>query len=104
MEAFETSIRTRQEGDELQLVAEGEEGLVGMVEGHLIRPHETEESEVVRDSHEPHVVIESLMVDPTSWRQGIGTKLMEGVEAWARQRGATLARVGTVADGPVSLP
>jgi GNAT superfamily N-acetyltransferase len=103
-EAFETSIKTRREADELQLVAEGGEGLIGMVEGHLILPTGSGEADAVLDAGEPHVVIESLMVDPTSWRQGIGTRLMEGVESWARARGATLARLETAADGPVSFP
>ena len=104
MEAFETSIRTRREPEDLQLVAEGEEGLVGVVEGHLIQPEENGEAAPVQDAEEPHVMIDSLMVDPTSGRQGIGTKLVEAVEAWTREHGATLAHIDTVGDGPVSVP
>jgi GNAT superfamily N-acetyltransferase len=101
-EAFETSFRTRREADELQVVAEGDGHLLGIVEGRLIRADA--EVPLLRDAGKPHVLIDSLMVDPTSSRQGIGTRLMEAVESWARQHGATLARVDMFDEGPVSLP
>ena len=102
-EAFETSVRTR-EANELLLVAEGDGHLVGMVEARLVPPMPNADVQMVRHARLSHVVVDSLMVDPTSWRQGIGTKLMEAVESWGRERGAILARLDTFAESPVSVP
>jgi GNAT superfamily N-acetyltransferase len=103
-EAFETSIRVNRTDGELQLVAEDDGRLVGMVEARLVEPVENAGIQLVRYVGQRHVIIDSLMVDPTSWRQGIGAELMEAVEGWGRTRGAVLARLDTFADSPVSIP
>jgi GNAT superfamily N-acetyltransferase len=49
-------------------------------------------------------VVEALIVERPSWRQGIGTRLMRAVEDWANARGATLSTVETYVRSPVSMP
>lgn len=61
------------------LVAEGEDGeLVGLVGLHLVR---------VLHYARPLGYITSLVTDPRVRRQGVGRKLLEGAEAWARSKG-----------------
>jgi GNAT superfamily N-acetyltransferase len=72
------------------LVAEAGDRLVGLAEAHL-----------GEDAAHPLRVprrygwLQSLMVHEPSRRQGLGSRLLEAAQAWARERGASEMRLDT---------
>jgi GNAT superfamily N-acetyltransferase len=61
-------------------------------------------SQLVRYVGEPYAMVDLLVVEPESWRQGVGGVLLHSAEAWGMERGAALVRLETYIDGPVSVP
>lgn len=48
--------------------------------------------------------VDALVVHRAVWRQGIGTALLAAAESWGGDRGASIVRLTTYAEGPVAVP
>ncbi len=79
--------------DALWLVAERNSRLVGFIEAQIWRPSEDADRQLMRESGETVLKVDSLMVSDVERRRGVGTSLMDAAEEWARARGATGAVV-----------
>ena len=90
--------------DACALVAEKDGQVVGFVTAAVERPVENAAGHLLRDLGWVRVVIHALVVQEAHRRQGIGTKLMQAAEAWARGRGAVIALVDTYVGSPLSVP
>jgi GNAT superfamily N-acetyltransferase len=102
-ERFDRDVVEEAADDTLQLVAEEDGRVLGMVTARLTEPVGNPEIQLVRYVGLRHVVIELLVVDRARWRQGVGTLLMEQAERWGRERGAVLSRLDTFAHSAVSV-
>lgn len=87
--------------DALRLVAvtEGSRGglrerVIGMI-AQSVRPGSADQA--------PHAHIRALAVAARYRRQGIGTRLLQAAEAWARQQGMTQVATNVVEDNGVAL-
>ena len=86
------------------LVAEKDGQVVGFITAAVERPVENAAGQVLRDLGRVRLVIHALVVQEAHRRQGIGTRLMEAAEEWARGRGAVIALVDTYIESPLSVP
>jgi GNAT superfamily N-acetyltransferase len=73
---------------------------VGFVTATFHEPEEDARRDIIRDSTRRHVKIDTLVVQRSHWRTGVGRALVGSVEAWAEESGASLLKVGTYARGP----
>jgi GNAT superfamily N-acetyltransferase len=103
-ERFDRSIVDERAEHALQLVAEEGGRIVGMIAARLEDPVDNPEMQLVRYLGRRLVVVDLLIVDRSRWREGIGTRLMEEIERWGRERGAALARLDTFVQSRVSMP
>jgi GNAT superfamily N-acetyltransferase len=85
-------------------VAELEGRLTGYIGARLVDPVENPATQLVRYVGQPYVVVDLLVVEPESWRQGVGGLLLHSAEAWALERDAAVVRLETYVDSPVSVP
>ena len=76
---------------------------VGFITATLHQPVENPGRDIMRDSTRRHVKIETLVVQRSQWRRGTGRTLVEAVEDWAKEVGATLLKVGTYAGSSVAV-
>jgi GNAT superfamily N-acetyltransferase len=53
---------------------------------------------------ELRVVVDALGVEERYRRRGVATRLMQAVEGWGREQGATLVSLETDIASPVSMP
>lgn len=88
----------------LSLVAELDGELVGHLEAVLEPPAESARFQMLPDLARTRLFINLLAVDSRSWRRGVGRALVDAAESWARERGATVSRLETYLNSPVSLP
>jgi GNAT superfamily N-acetyltransferase len=58
----------------------------------------------MRDEGERGASIDALVVQRSQWRRGAGRALVEAVESWADDAGASLIKLTTYANSPVSVP
>jgi GNAT superfamily N-acetyltransferase len=86
------------------LVAEKDAQVVGFITAVVERPVENAAGQLLRDLGRVRVVIHALVVQEAHRRQGIGTRLMEAAEEWARGRGAVVALLDTYIGSPLSVP
>lgn len=84
-------------------VAEVGDQAVGFITATLHDPADNPSRQILRDATQRHVKIDTLVVQRTHWRHGVGRALVKGVEDWARASGALLLKVGTYAHSPVSV-
>jgi GNAT superfamily N-acetyltransferase len=89
--------------DACALVAEKDGQVVGFITAAVERPVENA-GQLQRDLGRVRVVIDALVVRDAHRRQGIGTRLMEAAEEWARGRGAVIALLDTYVGSPLSVP
>jgi GNAT superfamily N-acetyltransferase len=108
VEFFESGIEAGGEGpggaDTLGLVAERDGQVVGWLSAHIEHPAASAAHQTVRELGWTRRMVDAVMVDQPSWRQGIGTALLEEAEAWGRDRGAEVARLSTYPGSTVSVP
>jgi GNAT superfamily N-acetyltransferase len=73
---------------------------VGFISATLYEPEKGASRDIIRDSTRRHVKIDTLVVQRSHWRTGVGRALVESVEDWARQVGVSLLKVGTHGRSP----
>jgi GNAT superfamily N-acetyltransferase len=99
---FETAISCGG-GEALQLVAELEGRVVGWLKARVQRPDCDAGVELAREHGWTRLLVEVLIVDGGQWRRGAGTALLQQAEAWGRDKGAEVVRLGTYAHSPVAV-
>ena len=90
--------------EEQRVVAEANGQIVGFLRATVAKPLPDAHREVMRELSHTRLTITVLAVAQTYRRQGVGTRLMEVAEAWARGRGAVLATVETYIGSHLSVP
>ena len=78
--------------------------MVGSVEARLERPIDTASRQLLRHLGEPRVVVDTLGVEEPYRRRGVATRLMQAIEGWAQEKGATLVSLETDIASPLSMP
>jgi GNAT superfamily N-acetyltransferase len=101
---LEELLRQPRTDDTIWLVAEVDSRVVGSVEAHLERPASDATRQVLLDLARVRVFVDALGVEEAYRRQGVGTRLMQAVEAWGRDRGAQRILLTTFAASPTSMP
>ena len=86
------------------LVAEVDGQVVGDVSAHLERPVEDAERQLLSYLGEVRIYVDALGVVQAHRRRGVGMRLMQAIERWARERGAVCAMLDTYAASPLSVP
>jgi len=105
LEWMEHDMERERSPDELWLVADRGGDLVGYARAQILRPNDEDASRhILRTVGVTTVKTDSLMVTNSERRLGVGTALMERVEIWGRERGATEAFVISYAKSPTSVP
>ena len=77
---------------------------IGFITGSLVEPADTSGRRLMREEGERRARIDALAVQRSYWRRGAGRALVEAVESWAGEAGATLVRLTTYANSPISVP
>jgi GNAT superfamily N-acetyltransferase len=90
--------------DRIFLVAEIEGELAGYAVATLTPPLESGDRQYVPYHAETRIYIDALGISDAYQRRGLATRLVEELEEWGRQRGATLAATDTYVDSPLSVP
>jgi GNAT superfamily N-acetyltransferase len=103
-QGFEAEAASVDESHGAMLVSEQDGRLTGYIGLRLVDPVQSPATQLVRYVGESHVVVDLLVVEPASWRQGVGGLLLHSAEAWAKERGASLVRLETYIDSPVAVP
>ena len=86
------------------LVAELDGELAGFGVATLTPPLESAERQYVPYLAERRIYIDALGVGDAYQRRGVATRLVEELERWGRERGATLAGTDTYFASPLSVP
>ena len=84
----------------LVLVADVDGRALGFIVAAVVPPHDSADRQTHRDLASPRVRIEALAVRRAHWRSGVGTRLVEAAENWARNRGAASIGVQAFVLGP----
>ncbi len=92
------------EADVLRVVAEVDGRVVGAAAGRLEAPMETARYQLQRQLSQTRVIIDVVVVEEDHRRHGVGARLMEALEAWGRERGASVALLDTYPESAISLP
>jgi GNAT superfamily N-acetyltransferase len=100
----EESLRRPRSEDSAWLVAEVDGQVIGEISARLERPAEDAERQLLRYLGEVRVYVDALGVVQAHRRRGVGMRLMQAIEQWARERGAVCAMLDTYAASPLSVP
>lgn len=84
-------------------IAEVDGEAVGFMTATLHEPSSDARRDIIRDATRRHVKIDTLVVQRSRWRRGVGRALIGGVEGWAREVEASLLKVGTYARSPAAV-
>jgi GNAT superfamily N-acetyltransferase len=104
-ESFDADLAAKStSADILRLVGERDGQVAGWLTAHVEQPAASAAHQLVRDLGWARLVVDALMVEQALWRQGIGTALLAAAESWGRDRGASIVRLSTYAEGPVAVP
>jgi GNAT superfamily N-acetyltransferase len=90
--------------DDFVRVADMDGEVVGFVDASFLPPDREAPWQLVREVVMPRVFVNALAVQARHWRGGIGTRLMNAVEEWARARQARLIVLDTYTRSPISVP
>jgi GNAT superfamily N-acetyltransferase len=101
---FEELLRQPPVDDRVWLVAEVGGRVVGSVTARLEPPDPDASRQVLRDLSRLRVAVDALGVEEGFRRRGVGTRLMQAVEAWGRDRGAVRVVLTTYRASPTSVP
>ncbi len=86
------------------MVAEGDDQVVGFAVAVLQHPSPAAAKNFVRELSQTRVVVDILVVQTAYRRHGIGTRLMEAVEEWARAKEASVMLIDTYIESELSVP
>lgn len=100
----ETLLGKPRSEETVWLVAEVAGRVVGSVEARLEQPVNSAPRQLLRHLGELRVVVDALGVEERYRRRGVATRLMQAVEGWGREQGATLVSLETDIASPVSMP
>jgi GNAT superfamily N-acetyltransferase len=100
----EERLARRRPPDTIWLVAEVDGQAVGDIHARLDRPMPDAGRQLVQEVGQLRVFVNALAVQAAYRRRGVGTRLLEAVEGWGRQQGATLISLDTFIDSPLSVP
>jgi GNAT superfamily N-acetyltransferase len=104
-ESFEADIEAKTaDADSLRLVAERDSVVTGWLTSHIEHPADSVAHQIVRELGWIRLIVDALMVHRAVWRQGIGGALLASAESWGGDRGASIVRLSTYAEGPVAVP
>jgi GNAT superfamily N-acetyltransferase len=101
---FETLLGKPRSQERIWLVAEVAGRVVGNVEAHLEQPVDSAPRQLLRHLGERRVIVDAVGVEEAYRRRGAATRLMQAVEGWARDQGATLLLLETDLASPLSMP
>jgi GNAT superfamily N-acetyltransferase len=104
VEWMEERLARPRSPDTIWLVAEVDGQAVGDIHARLDRPMPDAGRQLVREVGQLRVFVNALAVQAAYRRRGVGTRLLEAVEGWGRQLGATLISLDTFIDSPLSVP
>jgi GNAT superfamily N-acetyltransferase len=103
--SFEADIEAKSaDADSLRLVAERDSVVTGWLTAHVEHPADSVAHQMIRELGWIRLMVDALVVHRTVWRQGIGTALLAAAESWGGDRGASIVRLTTYAEGPVAVP
>jgi GNAT superfamily N-acetyltransferase len=100
----ETLLGKPRSEETVWLVAEVAGRVVGSVEARLEQPVYSAPRQLLRHLGELRVVVDALGVEERYRRRGVATRLMQAVEGWGREQGATLVSLETDIASSVSMP
>jgi GNAT superfamily N-acetyltransferase len=104
-ESFEADIEAKTaDADSLRLVAERDSVVTGWLTAHVEHPADSIAHQMIRELGWIRLIVDALVVHRAVWRQGIGTALLTAAESWGGDRGASIVRLTTYAEGPVAVP
>ena len=103
-ESIEERLAASASASQLRLVALVDGVVAAFVSARLIDPDEGAAREMLADRVHRRVHIEALGTANAFQRQGLATRLVEAVEAWAREHGARSISAGTYLESPVAIP
>jgi len=103
--SFEADIEAKTaDADSLRLVTERDSVVTGWLTAHVEHPADSAARQMVRELGWIRLIVDALVVHRAVWRQGIGTALLAAAESWGGDRGASIVRLTTYAEGPVAVP
>ena len=102
-ECFEPD-RDDESANRVFLVADVEGEIAGYVTATLTPPLESAARQYVPYLAETRISIDALGIGTAYQRRGVASRLVEAVEEWGHDRGATQAATDTYVDSPLSIP
>jgi GNAT superfamily N-acetyltransferase len=101
---FEESLAEERTPGFLWLVAEAGGAIAGFVSGTVEPARDDAHWQLVRDLGRPRLAVSVLAVAEDARRTGVGTALMNAIEAAARELGAEVSLLDTNLRSPLSVP
>jgi len=90
--------------DVLRLVAEVDGRVVGAAAARILRPLDGARYQLQREFAETRLHVDVVVIEETYRRRGVGERLMDAVEAWGREQGASVSLLDTYPESALSLP
>lgn len=101
---FETTLARAPGSSEQHLVAVVDGAVVAFASARLIDPDEHGPRQMLANHPLRRAYVNALGTADAFQRQGIATQLIEALEAWAREQGASSITATTYGESPVSVP
>jgi GNAT superfamily N-acetyltransferase len=92
------------EPDVLRLVAEVDGRVVGSAAARVVRPQPGAGYQLQREFAETRLLVDAVVIEEAYRRRGVGERLMDAVEAWGREEGASVSLLDTYPESALSLP
>lgn len=103
-EFFERRMAEDGEAGELHLVAEVGDQVVASAWARIEPPVDSARYQLQRQLTQTRLIVDGIVVAEAFRRSGVGVRLMDALETWGRERGATVALLDTYPESAVSLP
>lgn len=104
VEWIEADLARSHGEDELDIVAVVDGEIAGHVEARILEPIDSARWQQAREHGERRAFVNALAVASRWRRHGAGRALMEAIESWARDRGATRVQLDTWIGSELSVP
>jgi len=92
------------ESDILRVVAEVDGQVVGSAVGRVEPPMDSSRYQLQRQLSQTRLIVDVVVVQEAFRSHGVGGRLMEALERWGRERGATVALLDTYPESALSRP